>query len=94
MEKFGTRKKTRDRFLVIGLFMRRFHGQRMSHLSRGIWIPSWPEYDIRMDVRDGEEINICDMGRAASKLVIRRCGRLFFLPSATNMSFSENYAGR
>ncbi|WP_438753789.1 hypothetical protein [Pararhizobium sp. O133] len=60
MEKLGTRKKTRDRFLVSGLFIESSHAPRMSHLSRGKASLGFPDRDIRMDCCDWEEINVFD----------------------------------
>ncbi|MBP1857311.1 hypothetical protein [Rhizobium herbae] len=67
MEKFGTRKKTRDRFLVSGLFIEGSHAPRMSHLSRGKAASSFSDCDIGMDASDWEEINLCDVGRCAAE---------------------------
>lgn len=63
MEKFGTRKKTRERFLVSGLFM------RLPMLGdAGIFV-AWKILfglsvcDIRMDSSDRKEISHCDIAR-------------------------------
>ncbi|HTO32441.1 MAG TPA: hypothetical protein VL202_14890 [Pararhizobium sp.] len=72
MEKLGTRKKTRDRFLVSGLFIENSHAPRMSHLSRGKASTGFPNCDIRMDGCDREEINVCD-----TPIAVVETGNLF-----------------
>ena len=68
MEKFGTRKKTRERFLVNGLFIERFPAPRMSHLSRGLASSGNSKNDIGMDASDCKEINVCDIEPAGVKI--------------------------
>ncbi|WP_162251119.1 hypothetical protein [Rhizobium sp. Root482] len=59
MEKLGTRKNTRERFVVKGFVIGGSMRRGMSHLSRGRPASRYLESDIGMDGRDGE--GICDL---------------------------------